>query len=102
MSAITLRQRLRYHFDNTMARGPVALIGWLFVVSVLMIAAIAGIVIAAGLQANLAEDGENLGFMEVAWAGLMRTLDAGTMGGDKGSWPFLLLMLAVTLGGIFV
>ncbi|HEU4562841.1 MAG TPA: hypothetical protein VFS20_33735 [Longimicrobium sp.] len=102
MSAITLRQRLRYHFDNTMARGPVALIGWLFVVSVLMIAAIAGIVIAAGLQANLAEDGENLGFLEVAWAGLMRTLDAGTMGGDKGSWPFLLLMLAVTLGGIFV
>ena len=32
----------------------------------------------------------------------MRTLDAGTMGGDTGSWSFLLSMLAVTLGGIFV
>ena len=32
----------------------------------------------------------------------MRTLDSGTMGGDEGSWPFLLAMLAVTLAGIFV
>jgi len=103
MSAITFRQRLRYRFDNTMARGPVALIGWLFLVSVLMIAAISAAVIAAGLQGNLAGEGkENPGFLDVAWAGLMRTLDAGTMGGDAGSWPFLLLMLAITLGGIFV
>jgi voltage-gated potassium channel Kch len=34
--------------------------------------------------------------------GLMRTLDSGTMGGDTGSWSFLLSMLGVTLGGIFV
>jgi voltage-gated potassium channel Kch len=103
MSSITLRQRLRYRFDNTMARGPVALIGWLFLVSVLMIVVITAVVIAAGLAPNLAgEDGKEPGFLKVAWAGLMRTLDAGTMGGDQGSWPFLLLMLAVTLGGIFV
>ncbi len=31
----------------------------------------------------------------------MRTLDAGTMGGDTG-WPFRIVMLLVTLGGIFV
>jgi voltage-gated potassium channel Kch len=34
--------------------------------------------------------------------GLMRTLDSGTMGGDTGSLPFLLSMLAITLGGIFI
>ena len=32
----------------------------------------------------------------------MRTLDPGTMGGDDGSRVFLLLMLTVTLGGIFI
>jgi len=32
----------------------------------------------------------------------MRTLDSGTMGGDTGSWSFLLAMLAVTFGLIFV
>jgi voltage-gated potassium channel Kch len=35
------------------------------------------------------------------WASLMRTLDSGTMGGDAG-WGFRWVMLAVTLGGIFV
>ena len=34
--------------------------------------------------------------------GLMRTLDPGTMGGDEGSRAFLLAMLTVTLGGIFI
>ncbi|HMN27195.1 MAG TPA: hypothetical protein PKE45_03500, partial [Caldilineaceae bacterium] len=42
------------------------------------------------------------GFVDLAWAGLMRTLDAGTMGGDTGSWPFLLAMLVTTMGGIFL
>jgi voltage-gated potassium channel Kch len=97
---VTSRERLRYRFDNLMSKGPIALIGWLFLLSVLLIVAISGIMVATGLDRELGE--ENKGFVHVAWAGLMRTLDAGTMGGDAGSWPFLLLMLAVTLGGIFV
>ena len=31
----------------------------------------------------------------------MRTLDAGTMGGDAG-WGFRIVMLLVTIGGIFI
>jgi hypothetical protein len=41
-------------------------------------------------------------FLKVVWASLMRTLDAGTMGGDEGHWSFLLAMLIVTFGGIFI
>ena len=37
----------------------------------------------------------------MAWMSLMRTLDAGTMGGDTG-WSFRLAMLVITMGGIFV
>jgi hypothetical protein len=93
---ISRRDRLRYWFDNTMSRGPVALIAWLFLVSVLVIAILSGVVVALNL------DPDNRGFIDVAWAGLMRTLDAGTMGGDQGSWWFLMLMLLITLAGIFI
>ena len=93
---VTTRERLRYWFDNMMSRGPAALIFWLFVVSVLLISAISLVVVLSGV------DPDHRGFWAVAWAGLMRTLDSGTMGGDAGPWPFLFAMLAVTLGGIFI
>ena len=39
---------------------------------------------------------------DLLWNSLMRTLDPGTMGGDTGSFGFLLGMLTVTLFGIFL
>ncbi len=101
MKNITLMDRLRYRFDNTMSRGPVALIGWLFLASAVLIVAITIVVTVLGIGPT-DESGQPLGFLETIWFGLMRTLDAGTMGGDAGGWPFLFAMLVVTLGGIFV
>src|SRR5262249_21752734 len=98
---ITLRQRLRYKFDETMSRGTVALILWLFLLSLAVIVLISTIDVVTGI-APAGDNGQKPGFMQLAWMGLMRTLDSGTMGGDTGSWPFLLSMLAVTFGGIFV
>jgi voltage-gated potassium channel Kch len=93
-----LGARLRYAFDKSMAKGTVALIGWLGLVS-LVIIAIAGLFLAI---TNIAPAGEEpMGFVEGTWASLMRTLDSGTMGGDAG-WGFRLVMLTVTLAGIFV
>lgn len=97
----TLRQRWQYFFDNFMSRGTVALIGGLAVLSLAIIALVAAAVVLTG-SAPPGEDGRSLNFFELMWYGLMRTLDAGTMGGDSGSWVFLFLMLAVTLGGVFV
>jgi len=99
-AAFTKRERLRYAFDSTLSRGTPALIGWLAVVSAALIVVIALPVWAARWAPPA--DGHPVGFVEVVWMSLMRTLDSGTMGGDTGSWPFLLSMLAVTLGGIFV
>lgn len=93
-----LGRRLRYEFDKSMAAGPIALIGWLAVLSLIVI------VIAAGIIAVLhiaPEGSDQMGFGEAAWEALMRTLDSGTMGGDAG-WPFRVVMLMVTLGGIFI
>lgn len=92
------RARLRYEFDNTMAAGAIALIGWLGFASIVIILA-AGAVIAAF---SIRPDGAStMSFMEASWASLMRTLDAGTMGGDQG-WSFRIVMLLVTLAGIFI
>jgi voltage-gated potassium channel Kch len=95
----SFRQRLRYQFDNLMSRGTPAMIGMLFVLSLVVVFA-AGAVISV---ADFVQEGEAspLSFSEAAWESLMRTLDSGTMGGDTGT-GFRIVMLFVTLGGVFV
>ncbi|MBN1771549.1 MAG: potassium transporter TrkA, partial [Deltaproteobacteria bacterium] len=106
MTNATWREKLRYRFDNSMARGPVALIGWLALVSLAMILVIAALVAIFGVApegiSTTGEETGRPGFVDLAWFSLMRTLDAGTMGGDTGGWTFLLLMFGVTLGGVFI
>ncbi|MBV9045409.1 MAG: hypothetical protein JO294_09815, partial [Alphaproteobacteria bacterium] len=88
-SNASVAERLRYEFDKSMAAGPIALIGWLAVISLAMIS-FAGLVLTV---TRFAQDGaEPLGFVEAFWESLMRTLDSGTMGGDTG-WGFRLVML---------
>ncbi|MEN9581030.1 MAG: hypothetical protein RJA70_4039 [Pseudomonadota bacterium] len=94
-----LRERLRYAFDNSMAKGTRALIAWLALATFLMILVYAIFAIALGI---LPEDIASKGFVETLWYALMRAMDAGALGGDVGSWPFLLTNFAVTMGGILV
>ncbi|MFC4536739.1 CASTOR/POLLUX-related putative ion channel [Sphaerisporangium dianthi] len=93
-----MRERLRYWFDGTMDRGTPALIGWLALASIILIALVTGAVVA--LTASDAE--LNGGWAGVTWMTLMRAIDPGTMGGDAGSPVFLALMLTITIGGIFI
>ncbi len=91
-------QRLRYAFDNAMAAGPLALIALLGMASVIVILT-AGLIIS--LFGITQVDGDPLSFIEATWLSLTRTLDSGTFGGDTG-WLFRLVMLLVTLGGVFI
>jgi len=100
MRKITLADRLRYRFDNTISRGTVALIGWLFLVLLALVLASTLFVYLTGLAP--ASGGHRPGFFETLWLELMRTIDPGNVGGDRGSWPYLLSMLTVTAGGILV
>ncbi len=99
MQPTTLMDRLRYAFDNYMARGTIALIGGLALVSGLVIFLISAVVTIFGLRPG--DAGDSLTLPEAMWNSLMRTLDAGTMGADEG-WRFRFASLAITLGGIFV
>lgn len=98
MKQATFRERLKYRFDMMMARGPLAVIVWLAIATLLLVVIAAGIIAAFGI---LPEDTEQMSFLEAFWQSLMRTLDAGTMGGDSG-WGFRIVMLIVTIGGIFI
>jgi voltage-gated potassium channel Kch len=88
---------MQYLFDNIMAAGTPAMIGMLVLLS-LVIIVLAGAFLAL---TGISQDGQPLSFGEAAWEALMRTLDAGTMGGDTGL-AFRLVMFAVTLGGVFI
>lgn len=99
MKSFTLRERLRYAFDNTLAKGTGALIAWLTLVSAVAILFFATVLVITGINQSGEESG--LAFGEAAWASLMRTLDAGTVTGDQG-WDFRVVMLGVTIFGIFV
>ncbi|MEW5939777.1 MAG: NAD-binding protein [Chloroflexota bacterium] len=100
MNKYSLRERFGYWFDNMMARGTGALIGMLAVFT-LGIIVVAGLLITIGGHLLAPEGADPPGLFEAMWLSLMRTLDAGTMGGDAG-WGFRFLMLLVTIGGIFI
>ena len=94
----SFRQKLQYRFDNLMSRGTPAMVGMLFLFS-LVIVFIAGAVISIARFTQ--EDNKMLSFGEASWESLMRTLDSGTMGSDTGT-GYRAVMLFVTLGGIFI
>lgn len=92
----SLRQRARYRFDNLLARGTIILVMWLALATAALIAAAALILVVAGV-----DYGEESGFLTALWISLVRTLDPGVIGADPG-WPFRVVGLLVTLGGIFI
>lgn len=95
-STPTAMQRFRYFFDNIMAAGTPAMIGMLALLS-LVIILIATVII---FISKIGPDHTDFGTL--MWYGLMHSVDAGAIGGDSGSWWYLLVMLIVTFGGIFV
>ena len=98
---ITARDRLRYRFDGFMSRGPIALVGALALASLLVI--VVGTLLVHGLGVAPADAaGHRPGFVTLLWMSGMRAMDAGAVGGDDGSKLYLALMLAVTMGGIFI
>jgi voltage-gated potassium channel Kch len=86
--------RLRYAFDNTLSRGPIALIGWLFLAAALLVIAAILVVFAVGGQPG------TLDTAGVFWQVLFQAITPNPV--DVNSGPkFLIIMLVVTLGSLF-
>jgi Trk K+ transport system NAD-binding subunit len=98
---ITWRQKAQYKFDNTMSRGTPALVMWLGLLTVVMVAIIAAVVLIAQLAPEN-DSGSRDGIVSQTFKTLLHALDPGTVAGDTGSWRFLLAMFVITIGGLFV
>jgi ion channel POLLUX/CASTOR len=100
MKKASLRDRLRYRFDNFMSRGTIALVGALFAVTLFLVLTTSGIILLL-TRLRLEGSAESLGFAEALWQVTMRTIDTGTVAGDVG-WSYRLVGFIITLGGIFI
>jgi len=94
--------RFRYSFDNLMARGNVAVIALLGLVSLAWIILIGVVTFVAGWR-PLDDNGDKVEYnlIETTWRQLTFTLDPGTFSGDVG-WSWRLPSLLTTLFGVLV
>lgn len=90
--------RLRYRFDNAMARGPIIVIAYLALLSLVIVVLAAVLAVVAGFTFA---GGESSGFFEAVWQAMLRMVDAGTFAAET-AWPTRLLALIVTILGIFL
>ena len=98
----TFGEKLRYRFDNILARGPVAIIALLGLLTFLFILVVAVILVVFQIfpsSDTVPKNHDNFG--ELLWQNLLRALDSGTFAGDFG-WSYRIAMLVVTIFGIFV
>ena len=98
---ISWRDRLRYRFENTLSKGAIAIIVWLALVSSVIVGIAALVLTLVGIAQDPSDPASRFGLVEAAWQGLMHSLDAGNLANDSG-WPLRLLMLVVTIAGIFL
>ncbi|MET3962461.1 voltage-gated potassium channel Kch [Marmoricola sp. OAE513] len=94
-------ERLRYAFDNSMARGTPALVAWLAAATFVLIL-VFGTIVALFNMRDDDPGAQHQGFFWELFQALMHALDPGTVAGDSGTWRFLLTMLALTLAGLFI
>jgi ion channel POLLUX/CASTOR len=59
----TFSERVRYSFENTLSKGPIAIIGWLAVLSLLIVAVAATCIFFFAIPGD-PEKGEQWGFVE--------------------------------------
>lgn len=90
-----LSERIHYAFDKTLSRGPLVLALWLALVSILFIVIVT-------LFSQLARLNPALTLLENFWEMLLQALAPNPVDISAGPWPFLLAMLVITLGGIFM
>ncbi|MEA2932120.1 MAG: hypothetical protein QOI56_905 [Actinomycetota bacterium] len=89
----TVRQRLRYQFDNSLTHGPIALIGWLgvVVVGVVLLAATVGYFLLGSAP------GDN--FLDEFWNNVIRVVGLSE---TAPAWPSRLFLAVAGLLGVFI
>ena len=92
----TLRERFNYAFDQTLSRGPSALIGWLALATLILILVAIGIIILGHAVP------EGASFVAVMWDVVYQALTPNPV--DPTAFPplFMVVTFGVTLGSLFI
>jgi Trk K+ transport system NAD-binding subunit len=93
MDKTSWRERFLYWFDNTISKGPLALISWLVLITLVVILGTSVIVWLLGI-------GSQESFSEQMWSFLMLTLEPDAI--TFGHWVFRVATLAIVFTSIFV
>jgi Trk K+ transport system NAD-binding subunit len=99
---------LEYKFDNLMSKGMVSPIILLLLSSLAVILVIAAVLhftgpLPVGPTPILGlKDPNNVGYLDVLWITILRTLDGGVISNDPVDLRFLIMMLIATSGGIAI
>lgn len=102
MRRIRRTDHLRYHFDNLLSRGPIVLIGMLFLLSAALLVLVVTIM-AITHQVPDDGNGQRLSVGGMLWTGLLTTLDTGEIENvSNNSAGALAALLVTTFGGIFL
>lgn len=89
----TLKNRLKYWFDNRMTKGSLGFIRWLIAVSVILAVVIAGLIVLFGFN----EKGETV---SVFWDSIATIFNAEMPPFKEGSPGYLILMSVVAIAGV--
>jgi len=93
MRKFTLKDRLRYAFDQTLSIGPLSLIGWLAVVTAIVVLVMTGVVYLVGISFTDSP-------LDQIWAYLMIALDTSTLLADP--WAVRLSTTVLVFLSMFV
>jgi len=88
-------EKLRYQFDNSFARGPLVIIGWLALGTTFLVLVTTLICMIPGIGL------EGLNLQQVFWLVLFQTLTPNSFDVTV-RWQFLAIMLVVTLASLFI
>ena len=91
----SLRERFRYWFDNRFSGGPLVIIGWLALGTALLVI----LMTVLSLIPSIRPDGQDL--KQVFWNILFQALTPNPFD-TTSRWQFLVVMLVVTLGSLFM
>ena len=91
----TPRERFRYWFDNRFSGGPLVIIGWLALGTTLLVI----LMTVLSLIPSIRPDGQDL--KQVFWNILFQALTPNPFD-TTTRWQFLIIMLVVTLGSLFM
>ena len=84
-----------------MSKGTISLIIWLSIFSAILVLTVSSIVVGMDFT-PVGENKTSMSFAEVVWMSSMQALDPGGIEPDTRNWPFVISMLVLTIGGIFM